>query len=282
MTREGKRNYAEFTEFPPFAERGIFSRNFCGRGIIGAMRERSISKEAMCAVGGGVAVAAACWWLTAAMAADFARASSASIAAWQHASFAVLFAMWAVMMAAMMAPAAAPFLRLFWRCRAHLGKAPAAATAAAAGGYLILWAAFSAAAALLQLAANRTAMLDDAMMLHSPEARALLFAAAGAYQLTPLKFACLRGCRPPPLFLILNWRDGLGGAFALGAKNGAYCVGCCWALMLLLFAGGVMDIRWIAALSLYALVEKAAPAPRTLARAAGVGLLAAAALEIFS
>ncbi|MGI9297514.1 MAG: DUF2182 domain-containing protein [Gammaproteobacteria bacterium] len=246
------------------------------------MKGRSISKGAICAVGGGVAAAAACWWLTATMAADFADAAPGRIAEWWGASFAVLFAMWAAMMAAMMAPAAAPFLRLFWRCRAHLGGDSPAATAAAAGGYLSAWMLFSAAAAALHSGANSAAMLGDGMSLHSPEIRAMLFAAAGAYQLTPFKFACLRGCRPPPLMLILDWRPGIGGAFALGAKNGMYCVGCCWALMLLLFAGGVMDLRWIAALTLYALAEKAFPSPRILARATGFGLLFFAAAELVS
>lgn len=245
------------------------------------MRERSISTGTVCVVGGGVLVAAFCWWLTVMMAVDFA-ASPVRIEGWQNAPFAVLFAMWAVMMAAMMAPVALPFLRLFWRCCAHLGKTPAALTAAAAGGYLSLWVLFSLAAAVLQLAANSEMMLGDGMALHSPEARAILFAAAGIYQLTPLKFACLRGCRPPPLFLILHWRNGLGGAFTLGAKNGMYCVGCCWALMLLLFAGGIMDLRWIAALAIYALAEKVAPSPQILARATGGGLLALSALQIIS
>ena len=220
---------------------------------------------------GGVA-AAVCWWMTAAMAIDFGRAPSAVRAQWQNASLPLLFAMWAVMMAAMMAPVAAPFLRLFGRCCAHLGKSEKNVWAVA-GGYMVLWAAFSLAAAVLHFAANKAAWINDNMFLHSAEARALLFAVAGIYQLTPLKFACLRGCRPPPLFLILHWKDGIGGAFWLGAKNGVYCVGCCWALMLTLFAGGVMDLRWIAALTLYALVEKISPFPKRTAQAAGGGLI---------
>lgn len=233
----------------------------------------------------GVAIIVACLWLTAAMVVDFyaavAESPGAAAQRWRDAPYAMLFLMWAVMMAAMMAPSAAPFLAMFWRAhgrvelRAPPGRA-AAMTAAAGGGYLATWCAFSAAAAALQSIAT----LNDGLALHDPALRAALFAAAGAYQLTPLKRACLRGCRPAPTFFILHFRPGALGALGMGARHGLYCAGCCWALMLLLFAGGVMDWRWIAGLAAFALAEKVLPAPRLTAGVAGAALLALAAWEL--
>lgn len=227
------------------------------------------------AVGGAAAIFfVGGWSVLALMSVDF-YASPANAKLWHNAGFGVLFVMWALMMAVMMLPVAIPFLRLFARCAPHLPHQ----WAAAAGGYLTLWTLFSVAAAALQMAANAAGGMSDSMALaHSPW-RAALFAVAGIYQLTPLKMACLRGCRPPPIFLLLHWRPGIGGAFATGAKHGLYCIGCCWALMLLLFVGGIMDFRWIAALTIYAVVEKIAP-PQPLAHAVGGGLLLLAVFEL--
>ncbi len=183
-------------------------------------------------------------------------------------------------MAAMMLPTAAPFLRLFWQCCVFRKIAAHSHIAAAAGGYILLWLFFSLLAAGAHKVAAEWNALNSSMALADPTARAALFAAAAAYQFTPLKFACLRGCRPPPLFLILHWQTGIGGAFRLGLKNGAYCVGCCWALMLLLFAGGVMDFRWIVGLTLLVLAEKILPPHPIVARSFGVGLLALAVVEL--
>ena len=212
------------------------------------------------------------WWLTAAMALDFAREGGG----WTGASFWALFGMWGAMMAAMMMASAIPFLRLFWRCCQHRGLQVFWHSAAAGGGYLVLWLLFSAAAAAAHWAADEWQFLNDNIALASSEGRAGLLALAGLYQLTPLKTACLRGCRPAAWQLILHWRRGLGGAFLTGAGNGAFCVGCCWALMLLLFVGGAMDLRWIVALAFYALLEKLLPPSPWLARLTGGGLLAAA------
>ncbi len=215
----------------------------------------------------------AAWWLTAAMSADFYAGGGV----WQNPSYGALFLMWAAMMAAMMAPSAAPFLLLFWRFSARQNDEAAALFAVA--GYFLIWGIFSAAAAAVQWTA--AAAFNDSMALANPQARAALFFAAGIYQWTPLKFACLRGCRPPPVFLMLHWRCGGGGAFFAGVRHGAVCAGCCWALMLLLFAGGVMDLRWILALTAYVLAEKMLPQPRRMARIAGAVLVALAAAELF-
>ena len=244
------------------------------------------------AIAAGAATVAACWWLTVSMAVDFYH-SSVTVTMWQNASFGILLLMWAVMMAAMMAPAALPFLRLFWKCGSlqqtsqNTGNSPNSVnsqtitTAAAAAGYALPWLGFSLIAAALHKIAADSGMLSDNMLLADPHVRAALFAAAGIYQLTPLKHACLRGCRPPALFLILHWKSGVAGAVRTGAHNGLYCVGCCWALMLLLFAGGVMDLRWIAALALVAVAEKILPITIT-AKAIGGGLLFLAVLPFLS
>ena len=248
----------------------------CGRhDKIGAMMEKTPQIYAIPAA--AVLALAACWWLTAAMSADFYAPGGAAV--WQNPSYGALFLMWAVMMAAMMSPSAAPFLALVWRFAAQQKDRPATITTAAAGGYFFVWAVFSAAAAAFHWTA--AAALNDSMALANPNARAALFLAAGIYQWTPLKFACLRGCRPAAVFLILHWRRGMGGAFITGARNGVFCAGCCWALMLLLFAGGVMDWRWILALSLLALAEKILPHPELFARAAGTVLFALAAAVFF-
>ena len=242
----------------------------------------------------GLLVAAAvlllggCWWLTMSMAADFARGSSID---WRHASLFVLFAMWAVMMAAMMLPAAIPFLRLLSQCAVlqtrHSGAASPNVAAsvmvtAAAVAYLLMWLLFSIAAAGLQ--AWLAASLDSKLAVSQPLAQAALLAAIGGYQLSPLKFACLRGCRPPPLFLLLHWRRGIRGAFVMGGQHGLFCLGCCWALMLLLFVGGIMNLWWILGLTCYALVEKTAPpsALIPITRLSGAALLLAAVMVLGS
>ena len=110
---------------------------------------------------------------------------------------------------------------------------------------------------------------------------ATLLLLAGAYQLTPIKHACLRTCRSPLAFLISRWRTGWPGAFVVGIEHGAYCVGCCWALMLLLFAGGVMNLTVIAALTAFVALEKLAPLGLQGARISGVLLMAAGLLMFF-
>ncbi len=174
----------------------------------------------------------------------------------------VVVAMWWVMMIAMMTPGAAPLVLIYGRVlrqQAAQGKAGVPSLFLAAG-YLAVWLVFSLAAALLQNALQPAGFISS-MMLWSRSAwlsAALLFA-AGAYQLSPLKRACLVHCRAPVQFLTHHWRPGAGGAFMMGVRHGAYCVGCCWMLMALLFVGGVMNLVWIAALTLIVLIEKLTP-----------------------
>lgn len=193
-------------------------------------------------------------------------------------SFALLFGMWAIMMAGMMLPSAAPGILLYGtlvKKHAERGSTLPAVWIFAAG-YLLAWTAFSAAAALLQAGFQHFGLLDPMMASSSRMLSAALLAAAGLYQLTPLKDRCLSKCRDPLAYFLTQWRPGTMGALRMGLGQGAYCVGCCAVLMLLLFAVGVMNLAWVAALAAFVLVEKLLPAGRLTARVGGVALLALA------
>jgi predicted metal-binding membrane protein len=195
---------------------------------------------------------------------------------WTPGHAALIVSMWAVMMVAMMLPGAAPMI-LFYSAiaRRRSEREPAAAAGGVFSlGYLAVWAIFSLAAAALQFGLERTALLSPAMKTTSIAVAGIVLIAAGVYQWTPLKHACLRRCRSPLEFVMLHWRAGARGAFTMGFRHGGYCVGCCWLLMLLLFIGGVMNVAWIAGISLFILVEKTAPAGRWISRGAGAILAA--------
>src|SRR6185437_1282109 len=196
--------------------------------------------------------------------------------AWTPGHAALIVSMWAVMMAAMMLPGAAPMI-LFYSAiaRRRSEREPAAPAAGVFSlGYLAVWVIFSLAAATLQFGLERTALLSPVMRTTSIAVAGIVLIAAGVYQWTPLKHACLRRCRSPLEFVMLHWRPGTRGAFTMGFRHGGYCVGCCWLLMLLLFIGGVMNVAWIAGISLFILVEKTAPAGRWVSRSTGAILAA--------
>jgi predicted metal-binding membrane protein len=200
---------------------------------------------------------------------------------WQAMEFIAVYAMWAVMMVAMMLPSAAPMILLYARVgrqAEHRGK-PFAATGFFALGYLFAWAGFSLAATLAQWQLARALLLDPALASTSGALSGLLLVAAGLFQWTALKDACLAQCQAPLQFIHRHggFRGTPRGAFAIGLRHGAYCLGCCWALMALLFVGGVMNIAWIALLSLFVLAEKLAPRATWLPRIAGLVLVGAGA-----
>jgi predicted metal-binding membrane protein len=178
--------------------------------------------------------------------------------------------MWATMMVAMMLPAAAPMVLAFARVRRVRIQAahPAAPTAIFVGGYLAVWLIFAMVMAALSGAIGAEP---------GPLLAAALLAAAGAFQWTNIKQACLAKCRTPLGFIATEWREGPRGAFVMGVRHGVFCTGCCWALMLLMFAGGVMNVLWMLALAAYMLAEKVLPGGRALARATGALMLAAGA-----
>jgi predicted metal-binding membrane protein len=195
---------------------------------------------------------------------------------WDTRHLLLLWTMWAVMMAAMMLPSASPLLLLYG---ASLRRRSGAETElsrvyAMAAGYLLVWVLFSAVATGLQRVLSALLLLTPMMEAAGPEAAAGLLLLAGVYQLTPLKRACLGACRSPLSFLTARWRAGAGGAVRMGVEHGLSCLGCCWALMLLLFAGGVMNLYVIAALTVLVLVEKIAPFGMQSSRVTGVVLIA--------
>jgi predicted metal-binding membrane protein len=191
--------------------------------------------------------------------------------AWTPAHAALMLVMWAVMMMAMMLPSAAPMILLFATVTRKNGNNPGRATAVFGFGYILVWAGFSIAATAAQWGLEQAALLSPAMASTSATLAGSLLIATGVYQFTPLKEACLRSCRSPIEFLSAHWRQ---GPLVMGLRHGVYCLGCCWALMLTLFVGGVMNLAWIAGLALFVLAEKVAPAGNWLGRIAGVALIA--------
>ena len=189
---------------------------------------------------------------------------------------AAMFVMWWVMMTGMMLPSALPMTLTFAtvnRRRRELGT-PYVSTAVFVAGYLLAWGAFSLAATAAQWALEHAGLLSPSMRLTSPLAGGLVFIAAGLYQLTPLKHACLRRCRSPLAFVLDHWHDGTAGAVRMGIVHGAYCLGCCALLMALLFIGGVMNLLWAAAIAAWVMLEKVLPRGEALARIAGVVAIA--------
>jgi predicted metal-binding membrane protein len=183
--------------------------------------------------------------------------------------------MWWIMMIAMMMPSAAPLILLYRRVlRHHQAEKIALSSILLLAGYLMAWLAFSIGAALLQKALQPTGLISE-MMLWSKSAAlsAAVLAAAGIYQLTPMKHACLTQCRAPAHFLTTHWRPGMAGSFLLGLRHGAYCVGCCWMLMAVLFVVGIMNLIWIGVLSLIVFAEKILPAGAHIGRALGAVLI---------
>ncbi len=192
----------------------------------------------------------------------------------------LVFMMWAVMMVAMMLPTAAPMILMY--AQIARGREDGAISRAwmFAGGYLAVWTLFSAAATAVQAMLQHATMLSNELTT-STAAGAIVLVVTGGYQLTPLKQACLGHCQSPVAFFMTNWRDGRVGAFRMGLAHGSFCVGCCWMLMLLLFAAGVMNLVWVAAIAAFVLIEKLTPYPRAIANVSGAALIAWGLLLVF-
>jgi predicted metal-binding membrane protein len=239
-------------------------REALGRGIEAALRRDRL------VVGACIAAVAGLAWL-------YLWRMAASMHGGMEAGIAMTVLMWTVMMVAMMLPSASPAILLYAamvRKNAESGVALPAAWLFVAG-YLLVWAGFGIAAALLQAALEHAGLLTPMLSSASPWLSGALLLAAGVYQLTPLKSLCLSRCREPVQFLVTHWRPGRAGALRMGAAHGAYCVGCCWTLMLLLFVVGVMNLAWVALIAAFVLVEKLLPAGRLSSRFAGIALLLA-------
>jgi predicted metal-binding membrane protein len=188
----------------------------------------------------------------------------------------IFLATWVVMMAAMMLPSAAPMILMFDAIQA--GKArqgrSSVPTSVFVSGYLVVWAAFGVVAFGAALLAGRLSDASPDLAMIAPRIGGAVIIAAGIYQLTPLKQACLSKCRTPTQFILTSWRDGLAGAFRMGLGHGAYCLGCCWLLFVILFPLGIMNIAAMGVVALLVLAEKALPVGRRLGQLVGVALIA--------
>jgi predicted metal-binding membrane protein len=199
---------------------------------------------------------------------------------WSAVEFTLMFAMWTIMMVGMMVPSSAPMVLLY----ARVGRQAMADGSPIAGGwwffagYLLVWTLFSLGATTAQWGLERAALLTGSMASTSKYLGAVILLVAGGYQFTPIKAACLSKCQAPLAFIQRHggFRRDARGALALGVRHGAYCVGCCWALMALLFIVGVMNVLWLAGIAVFTLLEKIVPAQRMVSRLGGVGLIAGA------
>ncbi len=193
---------------------------------------------------------------------------------WQPIDVALVFAMWAIMMVAMMLPSAAPMILLFAAVSRRIGQSRTVPRVAAfVAAYVAVWAAFSLVATLVQWGLLEARLVSPMMDQSSPMLGGGLLVAAGVYQFTPQKDACLSRCRSPLVFITAHWRRGARGAFVMGAQHGLYCLGCCWLLMLLLFVLGVMNLIWVALLAIFVLLEKTLPGAAWFKRLGGVAFI---------
>lgn len=194
---------------------------------------------------------------------------------WGLPEVSLAFLMWAVMMVAMMVPSATPMILVFAAVNRKRSdsETPVFRTGLFLLGYLLVWIAFSLGAALGQWGLHAAALISEAGVAVAPWLGGLLLVAAGVYQFTPLKEVCLSRCQSPFGFLLGEWREGPAGAVVMGLRHGAFCVGCCWVLMALLFVAGVMNLLWVAAIAAFVLVEKVAPLGRLVSRFAGALLI---------
>lgn len=211
-------------------------------------------------------VVALAWWYLISMAADMSAMSMSKTAMsampWSRQTFLMMFLMWSIMMVGMMIPTAVRTLMIYARVVRQTGSSPLLSTLVFLFGYLLIWTGFSLFATLLQGWLSQEALLSEMMAATSHYLAASLFIAAGIYQLTPLKRACLKHCQSPLGFISQHFTKGYIGACKMGLHHGLYCLGCCWALMGLLFVAGVMNLLWILAITLYVLFEKLIPTSR--------------------
>jgi predicted metal-binding membrane protein len=191
--------------------------------------------------------------------------------------FDVAFVMWTVMMAGMMIPSVAPMIlshAAIARRRVAIGT-PLVSSALVLAGYLLVWTGFSAVAALAQCALYRGGFFDGHSLSIGPWAGGTVLLAAGVFQLSPAKNACLTHCRTPLGYFVTEWRHGHWGAVQMGARHGLYCMACCWLLMAILFAVGIMNILWGAVITAFVLAEKVLPWRRTVVWSGGLACMVA-------
>jgi predicted metal-binding membrane protein len=201
---------------------------------------------------------------------------------WGLADLAMVVVMWVVMMTAMMVPSVSSTIVMFGEIsRKHGGAAhPVASIWVFVVGYLIAWTVFSVGATGAQWGLKEASLMTSVMEVNSPSIGGAILLSAGVFQFTPLKQACLRHCRSPLAFFMSSWRYGSLGALSMGVRHGIYCVGCCWALMAVMFVGGVMNPLWLTGLALFVLAEKLMPSGARFGQVGGIALIAAGAYLI--
>jgi predicted metal-binding membrane protein len=212
-------------------------------------------------------------WLATDMETPFAQLAMPTSRDWSAGNLFAVWAMWSVMMVAMMLPSAMPMILTFVRVAQRNGEQGRGHAFVAA--YLLVWLGFGAAGTAVQWGLQQFGWVDPMAVSRSTPLNALLLLLAGVYQFSPLKRACLQSCRTPFSFLLGQWRPGRAGAFAMGLRHGVLCLGCCWALMALLFIGGMMNVAWVAALAIAVAIEKLAPGGELISALLGLGLLVA-------
>jgi len=189
--------------------------------------------------------------------------------------FLTLFAMWAVMQFAMMSPTAVPMILMHTKIQRNRypDETPYLQTVIFFAGYIIVWTGFSAGIAAAQIFLQSSALLTPQMSAASPWLAGGILIAAGLFQFSKLKEVCLNGCRSPVTYFMLEWREGNFGALQMGLKHGLHCVGCCWVLMALLFVAGVMNLLWMAVITVFVLLEKVMPKGELFGKVGGVGMV---------
>jgi predicted metal-binding membrane protein len=238
--------------------------------------ERIARHERVVVLGSNVLIAMLAWGWIASGAGMHDPGAMAGMAPAEPPAIPLVLLMWWLMMVAMMLPSAAPMILLYGAVRRKRGEDGAIVSSwSFLLGYALAWFLMSVLATALQVGATGAGLLDGmTLRANSPWLAGATLIAAGLYQWSPLKDACLTQCRSPAAFLARQWRPGIGGALRLGLVHGTYCIGCCWLLMALLFVGGVMNFVWIAALAALVAAEKMLPRGAMTARLAGVVLMA--------
>lgn len=238
--------------------------------------QRILKRDRTIVLAGLVSITVLSWAYMLYLAWDMGRMAMPQMHSWGSADFVLVFVMWAVMMVAMMIPSAAPMILTFAAVeRKRAETTPLIATATFVLGYLAIWTGYSALATVAQWGLHTSALLTSMMGGQAgPVVGGVILLAAGGFQLSSLKHACLKHCRTPLGFLLEDWREGTVGAFIMGLEHGSYCAVCCWALMALMFVAGVMNVLWMAIIAVLVLVEKVAPAGHWLGRVTGILLLA--------
>ena len=199
----------------------------------------------------------------------------APMSPWASSELYSMLVMWIIMMIGMMLPSATPLILVYSLAVQKKNSATDAKILSGIfiAGYLVVWALFSVAATLLQAGLQDFNLISSMLESNSDVLASALFILAGRYQVSPLKRACLNGCRSPLNFILNGWKDGRKGGLLMGLEHGLLCVGCCWMMMLLLFAIGVMNLFWVASLAIMVLIEKAFPRGEWAARLGGISML---------